>query len=36
MVVEWVSARVGGNLQRFYSVIPMWVMSLGINDDSKA
>ena len=35
MVEEWVSARVGGNLQRYCSVIQMWVMSLGINADSK-
>ena len=35
MVEEWVSTRVGGNLQRCYSVIQMWVMSLGINADSK-
>ena len=35
MVVEWVSARVGGNLQCCYSVIPMWAMSLGIVGDSK-
>ena len=35
MVVEWVSARVGGNLQRYCYVISMWVMSLGINGDSK-
>ena len=36
MVVEWVSARVGGNLQRFCFVILIWVMSLGIDDDSMA
>ena len=35
MVEEWVSARVGGNLQRCCSVIQMWVMSLGIDDESK-
>ena len=35
MVEEWVLARVGGNLQHCYSVIQMWVMSLGIDDDSK-
>ena len=35
MVEEWVSARVGGNLQRYCSVIQMWVMYLGIDDDSK-
>ena len=34
VVVGWVSARVG-NLQCCYFVIPMWVMSLGIDGDSK-
>ena len=35
VVVEWVSTKVGGNLQRCYFVIPIWVMSLGIDGDSK-
>ena len=35
VVVGWVSARVVGNLQCCYFVIPMWLMSLGIDGDSK-
>ena len=35
MVEELVLARVGGNLQHCCSVIQTWVMSLGIDDDSK-
>ena len=35
MVVGWVLAKVGGNLQCCCFVIPMWVMSLGIDGDSK-